>query len=318
MSQSISNFIFKHPIFTQSKSFSTASEIDDFFASVPEDVIQKWPFDLTKSGLETKYLSAKIYPETWKDDAFCLIQAEIFNGRHKAIVEQSFRFGWNNQLIIDIDSIRKEGSDAYPQNMKIAHRLSENNFRFIQAYDKSRKVSESSCIRIHASSEFTKQNIQTCGGYVWANNGFDFLNRKELEQTRSSFKSFAKKYNIPISDKNLRLFTKPCHFAAYSCGLMINYHGKLYHAGKAFLLQHSWFGIQKASSINSVERKYSHAYYTEPLPALRRKRALLQLSKNYRSFLRNTYKRTFLSRISHKFKTMRRFISYKFANFYRC
>ena len=81
MSQSISNFIFKHPIFTQSKSFSTASEIDDFFASVPEDVIQKWPFDLTKSGLETKYLSAKIYPETWKDDAFCLIQAEIFNGR---------------------------------------------------------------------------------------------------------------------------------------------------------------------------------------------------------------------------------------------
>lgn len=311
MTNKVSDIIFQHPIIDTHHSFSTPEEIDDFFQTLTSQAINKWPFNFEKEGLTTKYLVAKVSPETWKENASFLIQAEISKDKQKAIIEQSFQFTDDGNLIIDLHSVHRAESEAYPQRMRIARHLSEHNFHFLVTYDKTVKPRKFSYMRIHASSELTKQNIRTCGGYVWANNGFDFETPQELEITRRAFKSFLQHYKISISDNNLQLFTKPCHFAAYSCGFLINFDGKLYHMGKAFLLQHSWRGIQKTSSINNTERKYAAAYYTEPLPALRRKRAFNTLSKKYRHFLRNNYKKALLDRISYRFKSLRRLLSFK-------
>ena len=312
MVQTISDLIFQDPVIDLQHNFSSREEIDTFFKNLPPQTVAKWPLNLKNIGFKTKYLSAIVIPETWKSEAYFLLQAEVYNHKQKAIIEQSFQFTDNGNLVIDICSVHKEQSEAYPQKMKIARYLSESNFQFLSAYDKKIKPNKPSYIQIHASSELTKQNIRTYGGYVWANNGFDFANPQELKMTREAFKGFLRRYKIQISDKNLQLFTKPCHFAAYSCGFLINVNGRLHHIGKAFLFQHSWRGIMKTSSANSTERKYAHAYYTEPLPALRRKSAFRTLSKKYRHFIRNNYKKALLSRISYRFKTIRRLLSFKF------
>lgn len=312
MSKKISDFIFQKNIIDVNHSFSSKDDIDAFFALLPPQVISKWPLDMKQNGLQTKYLSALVIPETWKSDAYFLLQAEVSNEKQKAIIEQTFQFTDDKNLIITIGSVHKEESDAYPQKMRLARHLSENNFQFLSAYDKKVKPQNPSYIQIHASSGLTKQNVQTYGGYVWANNGFDFANVSELQATRSAFRSFLRRYKLQISDKNLKLFTKPCHFAAYSCGFLVNVNGKLHHMGKAFLFQHSWHGVQKTSSRNSIERAYANAYYSEPIPALRRKRAFKTLNKKYRHFLRNNYKKALLSRISYRIKTLGRLMSFKF------
>ena len=309
MPQTVSNIIFKSPIIDLSHNFSSADEIDSFFATLSPQTIKKWPLDFEQAGFKTKYLSVKVHPETWKDDAYCDVQAEVYDSKRSAVVEQQFKFGDNGNLVIQLESVHTLESDAYPQRMRIARLWSENNFKFLLAHDKANKPKESSYMTIHASSELTKQNIRTCGGYVWANNGFDFKNQQELNATRRAFRDYMKRFNVLLSDKNLQLFTKPCHFAAYGCGLLININGRFYHAGKAFLLQHSWFGIQKTTDKNSVERRYAHCYYNEPLPALRRKRAILVLGRKFRNFLTNTRKKTLLNRVSQRFKALRKAFS---------
>lgn len=311
MVKSVAGYIFEQPVFADKKSFSSAKEINAFFARLPEKVLRLWPLNMEDVGLRTKYLSAKVFPETWKEEAYFTVQAEISDGSHHALLEQKFQFGADNNLIIDICSLKSSDSEAYPQKMRLARRLSVRNFKFLAAYDKERHPAKPSFISIYASSGKIKQNVLTCGGYVWANNGFDFKNEKELTSARAAFKNYLKKYKLNISDNSLKLFKKPCHFAAYGCGVLVNVNGKLYHMGKAFLMQYSWYGIQKTSSKSSVERQYADAYYSESLPALRRQRAIGKLSKRYRSFLRNTYKKNLLNRVAHRFKLLKKLFSFK-------
>ena len=302
----VSLHIFQNRVFGPENKFSTAKEVDAFFANVSADTLKSWPFDFSASGLKTTYLSAQITPETWRDDPTCIVTAEITGGKGKAIIKQIFRFGLEGNLIIDIDSVKTDKNGAYPQGMRIAHHLSENNLNFIAAYDKKRKSKKPSFLRVNASSGMTKQHVKTCGGYVWANNGFDFSNKNELSMARLAFKKFLYRYNIEISDKKLKLFTKPCHFAAYSSGIFVPVNGKKYRMGKAFLLQFSWQGVLKSSSQKSPEQRYADAYYSEPIPALRRQTALLELSRSYRSFLKDTKKKAILSHIANRFKVLKR------------
>lgn len=313
---SISSYIFEHPILNSSYCFSSADEIDAFFSAVPQKAIDAWPFDFSRYNFNTRYLGVKVYPETWKEEAHCIIQAEVFDQKRSAVIEQDFHFGFDNNLIIDICSVRSSFSEAYPQKMKIARRLSENNFQFLLAYDKKKSPQKPSIMRVYASSGITKQNIQTCGGYVWANNGFDFADQDELKATRLSFKRFLFRRGIDISDKKLKLFTKPCHFSAYGCGILFSFNKHLYRAGKAFMLQHSWRGIQKTSSKNSRERRFANAYYKESIPALRRLKALRQLEKKYLSLLRSDQQKSRLLRIRNRYRLLRRFISIKAQKYF--
>ena len=306
MVSKISQHILQNAVICPQKTFSSVSELDAFFATIPSDAAKSWPFDFSKYGLETRYLSALVTPETWKNEASCVVSAEVYNNKNKAIIQQTFRIGMNDNLIINLDSVYADGSKTYPQGMHIARRISENNLNFMVRYDKKVKPSKPSFLRLRASSEMTAQNIKTCGGYVWANNGFDFSSKEELITARLAFKKFLFRYHINISDKKLKLFTKPCHFSAYSSGVFVSLNGKKYRMGKAFMLQHSWQGVMKSSSPGSVENNFATAYYSEPIPALRRRVALLELSRSYRSFLRDTKKKLLLSEISSRFKTLQR------------
>ena len=312
----ISKYIFEHPIIDLSSQFSSAKEVDSFFGKLPSSVCRVWPFDFSSYGLQTKYLSVKIHPETWKENAHCTVQAEVFDQRRSAVIEQDFSYGYDDNMIIDICSVHSIDSASYPQRMKIARRLSENNFKFLLAYDKANAPRKPSFMKIYASSEKTKQNIQTCGGYVWANNGFEFADKKELIQTRLAFKRFLFRHGITLSDKKLNLFTKPCHFSAYGCGVLFSLNKHLYRAGKAFMLQHSWYGIQKTSSKNSRERRFANVYYNEPLPTLRRLKAVRQLEKKYISLLRHNLQKNRLSRLAHRYKLMHRFIANKIRKYF--
>lgn len=314
MSAKISDFIFREPVISLSKTFSSVQEIDDFFAVSAPDVQAAWPLDMRDYGLKTRYLAAEVIPETWKEPARFLVQAELSDGARKAVVEQEFRFGAADNMIISVNSVLAENNN-YPRGMNIARRLSEKNFNFLRRYDKSAKPARPSFIRIHAASETTAKNIRTCGGYVWANNGFSFQNAAELTAARKAFQAYARHRGVIISDKNLRLFTKPCHFAAYRCGVFEKVNGHFCRLGKAFLLQYSWRGIQKTSARKSVERRYAEAYHNEILPALRNKTALRQLSKNYRTFLRQSYKKALLRQIAEKFKSYRRLFAVKLAQY---
>lgn len=303
----ISDFIFQKPILGKENKFSSAEEINTFFAKLPKPAIKAWPLNLEEQGLKVNYLSAHLSNNNWKEDEFLIVQAELINQNNQhATIEQEFRFGANDQLIVNMVSLYNQDTGLYPRGMRIARIITEQNFKFISAYDKKIKPVSPSYLSVFASSERIKQKIRTCGGYVWANNGFDFQDKSELDGIRGLFKKFLAQYGVTISDKNLKLFTKPCHFAAYGCGIMADINGKKYYLGKAFLLNISWSGIQKTSARNSVERKYATAYYNENISALRRKTAIKTLGKNYRNFLKQTYKKELLQQIANKIKSYRR------------
>ena len=72
MANKVSNIIFQRPVIDNHHNFSTPKEIDDFFKNLPFQAIEKWPFNFEKVGLKTKYLAAKVIPETWKENAYCI------------------------------------------------------------------------------------------------------------------------------------------------------------------------------------------------------------------------------------------------------
>lgn len=313
--KAISDYIFDTPIIPKARLFSSEAEIDTFFSVLPSKAINSWPLDLSDKKLHTKYLSARVVNSNWKIDPYFIVQAEISDDYNKAIVEEQISFGPDDNLIVKINSLYSPVSDNNHAKMTIAHTLSEKNFDFILNYDKAIKPAQPSYIKIHASSELTKQNIRTNGGYVWANNGFDFADKNDLKSMRKIFKSFLSKHGVSISDKQLQLFTKPCHFAAYGCGILAEVNNKKCYLGKAFLLQTSWMGILKSSAKNSIERKYSQAYYGEKIHALRRKKAIQKLSKKYREFLKHSYKKALLTKVSQRFKAYKRLLAIKLSKF---
>ena len=307
MSISISNFIFQKPILRPNHQFSPPNVIDGFFNEIPDKLAELWPLNLENEGFSVNYISVKIDDTSWKEDEHLLVQAEISNGQRKAIIEQEFQYGANDNMIINMKSLYCAENGGFPKGMGIARVITEKNFKFLQQFDKTFKPFTPSAIKTYASSERTRQKIDTYGGYIWAINGFEFEDKNELIGARFAFKKFLANRGIQISDKELNLFTKPCHFAAYGCGKMTDFKGKKYPLGKAFLCQHSWYGIQKTTAKNNVERKYANAYYNERAPELRRKNALKKLGKKYQTFIRNSYKKTLLQKIADRFKLLQRF-----------
>ena len=306
MKLSISDFVFYSLDNNNDNNFSSKDDIDYFFSTLPDAAIENWPLNLEDKGFITEYISAKISNNSWKEDDFLVVQAKISNNKYSAILEQEFRYGAYDNLIIKVNSLHKPKKNNSPREMRIARIITQKNLNFLRHYDEKIKPLHPSKIVIFASSEMTKQKIHTCGGYVWANNGFEFEDKTELAGIRRAFRHFVSRYGIKISDSTLKLFTKPCHFAAYHNGKYVEVNGQQYHIGKAFLLQQSWNGVQKASSQHNVEQKYADAYHNEPLPALRHKKALQTLSKKYQSFIEQSHKKNVLQKIANKFKSIQR------------
>ena len=313
MSELISHKIFNAPMLGSGMQFSSAAEIDNFFAQVPAKARDAWPFDLQKDGYDVHYLGCMI-DGGWKEAPRCTLTVEVGKDQQKALIEQKFAFGLNDNLIINIESVNKPESGDYPQGLSITQLLSRKNFAFIKQYDKIVKPVKPSCVEIYASSEMTKQGVQTCGGYVWANNGFEFKDKEWLKMTRAAFKQFTAQYGVTLSDRDLKNFTSPCHFAAYGCGVMAEVDGRKYRLGKAFLLQHSWRGILSTAQEHGTAQKFANAYNSERLPLLKRKKGFAVLSLKYQALVKQGYKKNLLSQIADKFKAYRRLLKQKLSD----
>ena len=279
------------------EAISSPEFINEFFEDLLPPAKEAWPFDFSKEGYVVAYTSANFkFEQCGMLKCFETI-VEISNEKEKFIMQSS--------ISLDCEVINLTLETVY----RIKGNKS-NNFgnivlskfkKFIDLQDKARgKNPEASKILIHAASDKDKNGVELYGGYIWANQGMDFLDNKELEYTRTHFKSFAAKQGVEISDKDLSLFTKPCHFAAFNCGVRVkNKFGKDNSLGKAFLYLHSWQGHMAATPQKSEkpeEQRYSEAYNNPDFSLSSRKRmALSQLSIPYRKMLkkyRNIYATT--------------------------
>lgn len=133
-----------------------------------------------------------------------------------------------------------------------------------------------------------KGKIPVYGGYIWANQGFDFRDKSDLPRFRDRFKSFLSAHGVEITDKDLKRFTKPCHFAAFGCGIQVaDDNGNGVHLGKAFMLEQTWFGRWSTENPRAEEKRYAEAYNREGIPhASRRRQAVAVLNENYKNILR--------------------------------
>lgn len=270
------------------KAVSSPEFINEFFEDLLPSAKEAWPFDFSKEGYDVSYTSADFKFEQCGMLKCFETVVEVFNDKEKFIMQTVMSLDCE-VIQLTLDSIyRAKGI----QNNNFGNVVLSKFKKVIDAQDKARgKNPEPSKILIHAASDKDKNGVDVYGGYIWANQGFNFANASELEYARTNFKSFAVANGVEISANDLKLFTKPCHFAAFNCGVRVkNKLGKDSSLGKAFLYLHSWHGHMVASPRKSEkpeEQRYAEAYNNPNFSLPCRKRmALLQLSGSYRKMLK--------------------------------
>lgn len=259
--------------------------IAHFVEDLPVGLEHFWPLDFTKEGYNTEYIEAI---STHKQAGFIKslkIQAEITNDNSHYVVAVDFDYD-GECLDINLESLYKEKGK---NGNKFTAQLIEKFKSFAIENDKlqGNTNTQVSTVKIHAKSGYHKKSEKNLwGGYVWANHGFDFDKNffaEELSNMQKCFKSFITEKAAVFEDKDLKKFTKPCHFAAFDCGIKLeNEEGKSVHIGKEFMATQSWHGVWRSNDKNSVQEKYAKEYNDfEKTIATRRKNALMILGENY-------------------------------------
>lgn len=270
---------------------STPSAINEFFEDLLPQARKKWPFDFRSHGYHTQIERADIRPDSVTCLPALILQMVVSNA-----VEE---FQLKSKVMMEFDRICLRIENVYRskgwQSTNFGSLLLDKLQGFIEAEDKARgKNFAPSEICIEASSQMEDPDILICGGYVWANHGFDFSDRAELEQARSAFKAFAAKQNVKIADKDLELFTKPCHFASFDCGVSVkNKFGKPTYLGKAFLLEYTWNGRLLSTPFKeekAEEKRYAEAYNGAVNCGSKRRLALQTLSSHFRNMAKRYYR----------------------------
>ena len=286
----ISEHIYSHTLFGDKCEFSGLGALTEFFSSVPQAVQERWPFDLSDKGYRTFYEQALIVSEQLGFVSRLHLRARITRGEETYAVSRKICFE-DDKMVFVHDSLRREKGAA---GANFAHLLMARTRDFLQAYDQTRKIcykNEHSEIFVQARSA-PKGKIPVYGGYIWANQGFDFRDKSDLPRFRDRFRSFLSAHGVKITDKDLKRFTRPCHFAAFGCGIQVaddNGHGV--HLGKAFMLEQTWFGRWSTENPRAEEKRYAEAYNREGIPhASRRRQAVAVLNENYKNILRKFYK----------------------------
>ena len=218
------------------------------------------------------------------------LRARITKGEETYAVSRKICFE-DDKMVFVHDSLRREKGAA---GANFAHLLMARTRDFLQAYDQIRKIcykNEHSEIFVQARSA-PKGKIPVYGGYIWANQGFDFRDKSDLPRFRDRFRSFLSAHGVKITDKDLKRFTRPCHFAAFGCGIQVaDDNGNGVHLGKAFMLEQTWFGRWSTENPRAEEKRYAEAYNREGIPhASRRRQAVAVLNENYKNILRKFYK----------------------------
>ncbi len=262
--------------------------LNEFFEDLAPAAKNAWPFDFKENGYAVQYDKADfLYTQCGLVKKLDLI-ISVGNKKEEFVIRTLMTID-DEALSINFDSLcRVRGT----KNSNFGNIVINKMKHFIDAQDKSRgKNSEASKILLDAASGLDKNKMNVYGGYIWAYNGLDFANEKELDETRKKFEEFARKSGVKLSDKDLSLFRKPCHFAAFDCGVKVPLSsGKTASLGKAFLLSHSWQGKLVASPRKTErpeEQRYAEAFNNSDFSAPRRRRLALEvLSSSYKKMLK--------------------------------
>lgn len=284
----ISEHIYNNAPCGKQSNFADFQSLEEVFSSIPQDVQKLWPLDLSDKGYKTRYEQAQIGSEQLGFVQNVLLKAKVFNDQESYLLKFKLSF-LDDKLVFDYDSIlQKKGSGNNFANA-IMHRSQE----FLTGYDNTRsQLSKGDFSEINFQASSTTQSVPILsGGYVWANQGFDFKSKSDLLEMRKSFKAFTHQYGVEISDKDICRFNKPCHFAAFGCGVQgQDSQGRKVHLGKAFMLKKSWMASWKTSQPQAEEKRYAAAYNQRGIvSSSRRRKAVLKLSKAYQSLLRKYY-----------------------------
>ena len=251
----ISEYIYNHlNLCRNNRDVSGIDDLRDFFADLPISCNdeEKWPLSGKNDEEQVIYSTARVDNGNLGFSRYlnCIVSFKLPDS--ELTVAETLEC--DDGLQIELKSIIKESGMScshFLYNLVCRHR------EFIRAYDAGKKASgvfSRSFLKLNAHSGKVG-GVATCGGYVWAVQGFDFASDCEREQARQAFKQYAAVQGVDIKDKDLKLFLKPCHFAAFQCGKKID--GK--HLGKAFLLQYSWNGKMLAATKGRDPEEYRYA-----------------------------------------------------------
>lgn len=245
----ISEHIYQNLNFRISKNeLSSIFDLEGFFSQFSSETIKEWPL-ISKGGDKVLYQTALVCPHHLGLSESLRVVADIKRGESSFKVAESINVF--EGMEIEIDSlIRTEGSGG---NSVIFDLISKHR-KFLHAYDRENGLDSESALLLKACSG-KAGDVVTSGGYVWAIQGFDFYDTMEREAAQAAFAQYAVSKGVVINHKDLRLFKKPCHFAAFQCGVKVD--GK--HLGKAFLLQYSWRGKMTVPQKGKDSEEYRFA-----------------------------------------------------------
>lgn len=282
----ISEDIYNHlSLNAKRNGYSSLADLESFFENFSQSSLKYWPLK-SSNKFQNTFKIARINPDPFGFLQTLTIAADINIGENKFQILENFSLGEN--LKIEILSIYQT---AGPKGNNFAFNFIERHRKFLKAFDELRQNDphhEKSEIVLYAHSGKI-DSYKTSGGYIWAIQGFDFANINELKQARQAFKKFAMQQGVSIAQRDLTLFCKPCHFAAFQCGVKVN--GK--PLGKAFLLQYSWYGKMSIPENNSDNEEYRYAMaYNHPyINENHTQKAAEELNRPYLKMMHRYYKK---------------------------
>lgn len=261
----------------QNSNLSSKKDLEEYFSvAVFDDKL--WPFDFKKDEVKTEYLCAHILPDQFGISEELNLDIKFsFPDCNYLLSEKIFA---DDGLEIELKSIIRQNGTKKDSD-KFVYNLLDKHQKFIKEFALKNDIDSSEAkIKIHAHSG-NIDGVKTVGGYIWATYGFDFANEAELNAARKAFQRYVQEHNVSISDKDLKYFKYPCHFAAFDTGQNIGEHT----LGKAFLLQFEWYGVRKADLSEKSELfRYQKAYHEKSKEA-----AQAELSKSFLAVM-NKYK----------------------------
>ncbi len=275
-----------------------------------------WPYDFSRQGIKTDISHLKLVP-----GRFVFFKMKTQDASGQALTKEIgrfFRLGDSCGANIYASSVRR--NPDYTGPVRVAPLLQKAQKDFLKR--EKEHHGRDHRVTMEASSLKHKGMV---GGYVWAMNGVDFSHEykeKALPALRRKFQEFLKTQGITLSDKDMKAFQKPCHFAAFDAGGAQTCKGRpsplqpsqaksgyldpqtrtvpieeaerlsgkteREHgpAGKRFLLNHSWNGeVRHTPQAEHV--RYAEVYHGNRSrgAATARKMAEAELSPAYRAVL---------------------------------
>jgi len=273
----------------QQSDFSDSASLDEYFDFLADgqDDAGKWPFCFDGDEVQPVYQKARVHPDRFGDGQSLELEVRLKLPQNELLVAENLAYG-DERLQMDLASfycLSGHGKSGF-----FVQELLEKQRSFMADYQKRRRAqgeSTEALFSVHASSGIV-DHCETNGGLTWALHGFDFADKKELESARERFKDFAARNGVSFKNNDLKLFTKPCHFAAFQCGVKNNG----LNLGRAFLLKYSWFGKMVIDPNKPVgeEVRYARSYYNPDVED-RHTAALKELNKPYLRMMNAYYKK---------------------------